>query len=65
MLNLLPRPIGSEQADLCPKCHNLLSDPEMKETNQGWHLLFYCSQCETSFAFVPVTTFRFFEVQSK
>ncbi len=54
--------ILSFSTELCPKCQNLLVLEGMQSTDRGHQLVFSCPDCETSFALVPVTEFRLFEV---
>ncbi len=54
--------ILSLSTELCPKCQNLLVFEGMQSTDRGDQLVYSCPDCGTSFAFVPITEFRLFEV---
>jgi len=62
MQKLSPSPTDSTTVELCPKCLSLLSLAGMQETNRGWQLVYDCPECNSSYAFVPVTQMQLFEV---
>ena len=47
---------------ICPKCQKLLVVNDMQQTDKGYHLIYDCPECQSSFAYISVTEFRLFEV---
>ena len=65
MKKLSPKPFLTSSYgvfDLCPKCENVLQAPTMQLTDRGYQLIYQCPDCASSFALVPFTELRLFEV---
>ncbi len=59
-LTLLPE--HYQAGEICPKCQNLLTPAGLQNTDWGTQFVYDCPECQSSFAFVPITEFRLFEV---
>jgi len=46
----------------CPKCQGEFEQPSMRSLASGYELVYECKQCNSSFALVPVTTFKLGEL---
>jgi len=46
----------------CPKCQGEFASPSMRFIKTGYELVYQCKQCSSSFALVPVTTFKLGEL---
>jgi hypothetical protein len=61
----LPSLSDSPSLTCCPKCQGVLESPVVRCVGEGYQFVHQCKECSASFALVPVTTLRVYELPSR